>query len=290
MLLAAAMLPALLAPFAQAKEGYYYGHIEAVSTRTNGLVAVRVTPPPPDQDFTCRNGTLQFMVTNLQDETRYRNLAEALSTNAEVAINLEDKTSSSGNSYCEVTTVERRTPTGGTPTTDPNTDDPNADPIDDIALAIPEQCAREVSICIRDYACEDGDLARVTVNGRNVFGSQIELFNAWECRTVPVNAGNNRLAFYALNGSGYKCGRNCASTCIPGDPSYHPDLNTGELRITGRGGDRSAQRWEHSGGRGSVANLSITVGPRTGGSCDAGIPPQGFSEGRPAGLIPGTVN
>ena len=109
--LAAAMLPALLAPFAQAKEGYYHGNIEAVSTRKSGLVAVRVTPPPPDQDFTCRNGTLQFMVANLQDEVRFHNLGEALSTNAMVSLHLTDETNSSGNNYCDVGTIERMVPT-----------------------------------------------------------------------------------------------------------------------------------------------------------------------------------
>ena len=161
-------------------------------------------------------------------------------------------------------------------------DDPNANPIDDIDIGIPEHCGLEVDICVRDYACEDGDLARITVNDRDVF-AEVELFNAWDCRTVAVNEGNNRLAFYALNSSGYKCGNNCGFLCDPGNPNAFSLINSGELRITGRGGDANTQRWQHRGGHGSVANLNITVEPRSSANCGLGVSSTAPSP------IPGTL-
>ena len=122
-------------------------------------------------------------------------------------------------------------------------DDPNADPIDDIDIGIPGHCGLEVDVCVRDYSCEDGDLARITVNNRDVF-AEVELFNDWNCRTVAVDEGANRIAFHALNGSGNKCGNNCSFSCTPGAPA--PNRNTGELRIIGRGGDANTQRWLHA--------------------------------------------
>ena len=130
----------------------------------------------------------------------------------------------------------------------------SANPIDDIEITVPAQCATAVNVCVRDHQCEDGDEARVTVNGNVVFEG--ELFNAWACKTVDVNEGTNRITFLALNGSGFK-----------GACSY-ADANTGQLRVTGQGGNTVLQSWYHSGGKGSIANLDITVGPRTDAACD----------------------
>ena len=136
-------------------------------------------------------------------------------------------------------------------------DDPNVDRIDDVDLGIPAQCGLEVEVCVRDYACEDGDEVRVSVNNAIVFEG--EIFNRWQCQSVPVNEGANSISFLALNGTGFK-GAACS----------HADVNTGELRITARGGDAETQRWRHSGGAGSEANLEITVGPRSNASCSLG--------------------
>lgn len=133
-------------------------------------------------------------------------------------------------------------------------DDSNANAIDDMDVTVPAQCRTAVEVCVRDYSCEDGDRVKVTVNGLTVFEG--ELFNEWACRTVDVHEGRNRIVLEALNGTGFK--GNCA----------HPDVNTGELRVTGQGGRRSQQRWRHRGGKGSIANLNITVGPRNNAACD----------------------
>ncbi len=135
-------------------------------------------------------------------------------------------------------------------------DDPNVDRIDDVDLGIPAQCGLEVEVCVRDYACEDGDEVRVSVNNAIVFEG--EIFNRWQCASVPVNEGANSISFLALNGTGFKGACDFA------------DVNTGELRITARGGDAETQRWRHSGGAGSEANLEITVGPRSNASCSLG--------------------
>lgn len=133
-------------------------------------------------------------------------------------------------------------------------DDSSANAIDDMDITVPAQCSTAVEVCVRDYSCEDGDRVKVTVNGLTVFEG--ELFNEWACRTADVHEGRNRIALEALNGTGFK--GNCA----------HPDVNTGELRVTGQGGRGSSQRWRHRGGKGSIANLNITVGPRNNAACD----------------------
>ncbi len=145
----------------------------------------------------------------------------------------------------------------------PDEDHPELDPIDDIDLALPGQCAAEVEVCVRDYSCEDGDEARVTVNDSIVFEG--ELFNRWQCDVVSVNEGVNSIAFLALNGTGFK------------GPCDHPDANTGELRVTARGGDQDLQRWRHRGGKGSRANLNITIAPRNEDACD--VPGAGDDHG-----------
>ncbi len=133
-------------------------------------------------------------------------------------------------------------------------DDSSANAIDDMDITVPAQCSTAVEVCVRDHECEDGDRGKVTVNGVTVFEG--ELFNVWACRTVDVNEGRNRIVYEALNGSGFK-----------GNCSY-ADANTGQLRVTGQGGNRSLQSWRHRGGKGSIANLNITVGPRNNAACD----------------------
>ena len=123
------------------------------------------------------------------------------------------------------------------------------DPIDDFDVTIPAGCPTQVEVCVRDYSCEDGDEVRVTVNDTVVFSG--EIFNHWICENADVGAGRNDIELYAINGTGFK--GSCA----------HPDVNTGEIRVRGNG--ISTQRWQHAGGRGSTANLNVTVGAS--GSC-----------------------
>ena len=118
------------------------------------------------------------------------------------------------------------------------------DPIDDFDVTIPAGCPTQVEICVRDHQCEDGDEVRVTVNDTVIFSG--EIFNHWICENADVRAGRNDIEMYAINGTGFK--GNCG----------HQDVNTGEIRVRGNG--IVTQRWEHAGGRGSSANLNITVG------------------------------
>ena len=155
-------------------------------------------------------------------------------------------------------------------------DDFDADPLDDVNVTIPSSCSQQVELCVHDWACEDGDEVRVSVNNAQVL--QTELFNAPRCVNVPVRAGVNSVHLLALNGTGFKCGNNCDSDCEPGPNSDYwlrntPDNNTGEVRINGTG-----QRWRHRGGTGSTANLNVTIGP-PGGTCSPTSGPGGCSGG-----------
>ena len=85
-------------------------------------------------------------------------------------------------------------------------------PLDDFHMAIDGDRGR-LEICVRDWACEDGDLVDVYFDGRAVFQNH-ELFNDWNCRTVDVEAGRSYLiTLQALNDTQRKCGRNCGPFC-----------------------------------------------------------------------------
>ena len=128
---------------------------------------------------------------------------------------------------------------------------PSGTPIRNVNVRIPSSCPTEVQVCVRDHQCEDGDIARVEVNGRLVFSG--ELFNQWSCHNAPVQAGRNVVEFLAVNGTGFK------GQCD------HSNVNTGQLRIIG-GNTGETQTWSHAGGSGSTANLNVVVGP-PGGAC-----------------------
>lgn len=55
-------------------------------------------------------------------------------------------------------------------------------------------------------------------------------------------------------------------------------MNTGELRVRARGGQENLQSWRHAGGRGSRANLNITVGSSSNASCSLGSDPDDHSD------------
>ena len=135
-------------------------------------------------------------------------------------------------------------------------DDFDAVPLDDFNVTIPSSCSQQVELCVHDWACEDGDEVRVSVNGAQVL--QTELFKAPRCVSVPVREGVNTISLFAINDSGYKCGNGCPLSCTPGNPANFSKVNSGEITITG---DQRKQRWEHRGGTGSTANLNVTIGP-----------------------------
>ena len=141
----------------------------------------------------------------------------------------------------------------------------NENSLDDVRVTIPLSCPREIQICVRDHACEDGDIVRVSLNGTRLF--ERELFNTSYCVSAPVLVGTNSIELFAVNGTGYK-----------GDTCSHADVNTGEISING-----GTQRWEHSGGRGSRANLTVNIGP-PGGRCfsTTDTPPQ---RNRPPSIV-----
>ena len=134
------------------------------------------------------------------------------------------------------------------------TSSPGDDPIEDFDISV---CSsqHEVRVCVRDYACEDGDRVRVSVNAREVFSG--ELFNQADCFNVPVNEGPNTIELFALNNTGAKCGNSCPAACEPGNLAQFAEVNSGEITVTG--GNTQSQRWQHAGGRGSRARINVTV-------------------------------
>ena len=117
-----------------------------------------------------------------------------------------------------------------------------ASPIQDSRISVPAS-PYEVEVCVRDHECEDGDQVRVSVNGSAPLGG--EIFNEWNCRSISLREGRHDMELYAVNGTGYK--GNCS----------HIDGNTGEFRVTGE--DSQTQSWRHRGGKGSKANIEVTV-------------------------------
>ena len=115
-------------------------------------------------------------------------------------------------------------------------------PIGDFHISVPSS-PYDVQVCVRDHECEDGDRVRVSVNGTQLLGG--EIVNEWSCRAVSLGEGRHDIELYAVNGTGYK-----------GDCSYL-DGNTGEVRVTGQ--DSQTQSWRHRGGKGSSANITVTV-------------------------------
>ena len=143
------------------------------------------------------------------------------------------------------------------PPQDPPEPPNNTQNLRNVNVTIPSSCPREVEVCVRDHQCEDGDQVRVSVNNRVIFSG--ELFNAWKCRRVPVQTGNNSIQMFAINGTGYK--GNCD----------HSDANTGEIRVRG-GSNSNTQSWRHAGGTGSSAWINVNIGP-AGGNCTPGTLP-----------------
>ena len=122
------------------------------------------------------------------------------------------------------------------------TDSFDTRPIGDFHIAVTSS-PYDVQVCVRDHECEDGDRVRASVNGRALFSGEIA--NGWSCQAVSLQHGSHDIELYAVNGTGFK-----------GECS-HEDANTGELRVTGA--DSQTRSWRHRGGKGSSANIVVTV-------------------------------
>jgi hypothetical protein len=115
-----------------------------------------------------------------------------------------------------------------------------------------ESAMGKIRVCVRDHECEDGDILRVSVDGRSW---QEELYNENSCRTYTMRPGRHSIDIYAVNGTGHK-----------GSCSYK-DANTGEITVTsyryggsGLSADKAAtQTWQLRGGAGSSSTINIVV-------------------------------
>ncbi len=109
-----------------------------------------------------------------------------------------------------------------------------------------------LQICIRDSECEDGDILKVAVNGRQVMREV--LTNAGACELVPFDSGENTISIYAVNGTGYQ------GTCD------FSDVNTGVISVAsilpdGSIGGPISQQWNVRGGAGSESRIRVHVVP-----------------------------
>ena len=115
------------------------------------------------------------------------------------------------------------------------------DGLDDFVVSTPDG---RVEVCVWDHQCEDGDAVRVSLAGYS-FDSKLK--NAHHCESFELGAGQYDIELLALNGTGYEgaCG--------------HHDVNTGAISIGAVAAAGSQQHWEHRGGTGSRATLTVVV-------------------------------
>ena len=114
-------------------------------------------------------------------------------------------------------------------------------PLQDFNITVPAS-DQELEICVRDYACIDGDEISVTLDGSRIFSG--ELYGNWDCQRVGTSAGRHLMELYAINDTGGKGG--CPNM-----------VNTGEIRIEGK--NSQTQSWRHGGRRGSSVNVIVEV-------------------------------
>ena len=175
-----------------------------------------------------------------------------------------DVVSSGCASYSVSPGVGRWSAPSTTPTPTPT------NPLRDVNVTIPSSCPREIQLCVWDWACEDNDRMRISVNGNTVFSGTI--YNEEQCRVVPVREGRNSIELYAFNVGDDTCGQTPAE-----------NYNSARLRIRG-GTDARTQTVEGPGQAGSSANLNITIGP-AGGSCTPGGTTQPPTQSRLYGAV-----
>ena len=99
----------------------------------------------------------------------------------------------------------------------------------------------EVRICVRDHACEDGDIIQLSINNNEVFKG--EIYRQSSCVIVPVHSGENDLRLQAINGTG---GKNISCT---------EQINTGQVIIQSINWESA--KWRLSPGESSYAKVRI---------------------------------
>lgn len=102
---------------------------------------------------------------------------------------------------------------------------------------------RQIELCVRDFACEDGDKIRVSVNSDTVFSG--EIYSDPICiEKIKVNQGENSIEIYAINGTGGK--GHCPN-----------DINTGEIAIKSK--NQQSKVWYQDAKEGIISSLDISV-------------------------------
>lgn len=102
---------------------------------------------------------------------------------------------------------------------------------------------RHITLCVRDFGCEDGDKVEVSVNSNVIFSG--EIYSVAICKNeIKVNEGDNVIELYAINGTGGK--GNCPN-----------NINTGEVTIHGK--NVESQSWHQLAQEKETATLKIKI-------------------------------
>ena len=99
-------------------------------------------------------------------------------------------------------------------------------------------------MCAERDACEDGDRVRISVNGSDLYTTDL-FVDRWVCKTVAVMEGENLLEADIINGTG------SIGLC-----SY-ANVNTGAIEV--RAGNTASSRWRLPAGYLSSASLNVTI-------------------------------
>jgi hypothetical protein len=118
----------------------------------------------------------------------------------------------------------------------------------DLGTARPRDASVAIAVGARDHQCEDGDRVEIRVydgsSWKTVFSDEIT--NSWQTRTFDATVGYHYTVIaIALNGTGFK------------GPCSYADSNTGEMRVSYGGHERTA-RWSAPGGSASVGVINVT--------------------------------
>ena len=122
-----------------------------------------------------------------------------------------------------------------------------------IDVFIPAGCPLTMDICVKDQRCVDGDTVRVSVNGSELFTT--DLARDWTCETTDLVSGKNSIEAYAVDEGGP------VPRC-----EIHWENNTGLLGVR-VGGTIVAQTAAWSLQIGESADLTIRVQEGEPGEC-----------------------
>lgn len=113
-----------------------------------------------------------------------------------------------------------------------------------IAVVVPSD-DRTIEVCVRDFACVDGDEIELELNADSVFRG--ELFREAICEEkLSVNEGSNPIVMTALNGSGGKGG--CPN-----------NINTGEVKIISPNQQEHTYAWRQLAGETASATIEVSI-------------------------------